>query len=38
MKIKVKKEGREGIYLPEKLSLIEFIISFNLDDIHIKKY
>ena len=34
MKIKVKKEGREGIYIPEKDSLKDFIKSKKLKSIH----
>lgn len=34
MQIKVKEEGREGIYLPDKESLIAFIKSKNFEQIH----
>ncbi len=34
MKIKVKPEGRENIWLPEKESLKAYIKSRNLDKIH----
>jgi hypothetical protein len=33
-KIKAKEEGRKGIYIPEKQSLIEYIKGLNLEQIH----
>ena len=34
MKIKVKKEGRDNIFIPEKKSLKEFIINKGFKQIH----
>lgn len=34
MKIKVKREGRDNIYIPDKQSLKDFIKSRNLETIH----
>ena len=34
MKIKVKPEGRDGIWMPEKDSLIDFLINYEFDEIH----
>ncbi len=34
MQIKVTEEGRKGIYIPEKESLIDYIKSKNFETIH----
>ena len=34
MKIKVKPEGREGVWLPEKDSLVDFLLNYECDYIH----
>jgi hypothetical protein len=34
MKIKVKPEGREGIWIPDKESLIDFLVIYEDDSIH----
>lgn len=34
MKIKVKPEGREGVWLPEKESLKQFLVDKKIDPIH----